>query len=75
MDIDVDRTGYTQDARTAQACDEWTRAPHFRRHLEAAYQTAWEIYQGGEPPRGFSVRPRPPLDTVLTPGSQGAPSL
>jgi protein O-GlcNAc transferase len=47
----------------------------FRRHLEAAYLTAWQIYQRGEPPRSFSISPLPPPATVLTPGSQGAPSL
>jgi len=47
----------------------------FRRHIEAAYLTAWEIYQRGEPPRSFSVGPCPLLDTALTPGLQGAPSL
>jgi predicted O-linked N-acetylglucosamine transferase (SPINDLY family) len=27
----------------------------FRRHIEAAYLTAWEIWQRGESPRGFAV--------------------
>jgi protein O-GlcNAc transferase len=27
----------------------------FRRHIEAAYLTAWQIWQRGEPPRSFSV--------------------
>jgi protein O-GlcNAc transferase len=27
----------------------------FRRHIEAAYTTMWEIFQRGESPRGFSV--------------------
>jgi protein O-GlcNAc transferase len=29
----------------------------FRRHIEAAYSTMWDIYQRGEPPRGFRVEP------------------
>jgi protein O-GlcNAc transferase len=29
----------------------------FRRHLEAAYATMWDIWQRGEPPRSFSVPP------------------
>jgi protein O-GlcNAc transferase len=29
----------------------------FRRHLEAAYATMWDIWQRGEPPRSFSVSP------------------
>ena len=47
----------------------------FRRHLEAAYLTAWEIYQRGEPPRSFSIGPHPPLQTMLILGSQGAAFL
>jgi predicted O-linked N-acetylglucosamine transferase (SPINDLY family) len=47
----------------------------FRRHLEAAYLTAWGIYQRGEPPGSFSISPLPPPGTVLTPLSQGARSL
>jgi predicted O-linked N-acetylglucosamine transferase (SPINDLY family) len=27
----------------------------YRRHLEAAFETMWERYQRGEPPKGFSV--------------------
>jgi protein O-GlcNAc transferase len=27
----------------------------FRRNIEAAYRTMWEIWQRGEPPRGFSI--------------------
>src|SRR5262249_38652588 len=27
----------------------------FRRHIEAAYTTMWEIWQRGEPPRSFAV--------------------
>jgi len=27
----------------------------FRRHIESAYTTMWEIAQRGEPPRSFSV--------------------
>jgi predicted O-linked N-acetylglucosamine transferase (SPINDLY family) len=27
----------------------------FRRHIEAAYRTMWEIWQRGEPPRAFGV--------------------
>jgi predicted O-linked N-acetylglucosamine transferase (SPINDLY family) len=29
----------------------------FTRHIEAAYQTMWEMSQRGEGPRGFSVAP------------------
>jgi len=29
----------------------------FRRHIEAAYTTMWEIWQRGETPRSFSVEP------------------
>ena len=29
----------------------------FTRHLEAAYTTMWEIYQRGETPKSFSVKP------------------
>jgi protein O-GlcNAc transferase len=28
-----------------------------RRHIEAAYATMWDIWQGGENPRSFSVAP------------------
>ncbi len=31
----------------------------FRRHIEAAYLTAWEIWQRGESPRSFAVEPLP----------------
>lgn len=31
----------------------------FRRHMEAAFTTMWEIWQRGEPPRGFAVPPLP----------------
>jgi predicted O-linked N-acetylglucosamine transferase (SPINDLY family) len=33
--------------------------PRFTRHLEAAYQTMWEIFRRGEPPRQIEV---PPLE-------------
>jgi protein O-GlcNAc transferase len=29
----------------------------FRRHIEAAYSTMWDIYRRGESPRGFRVEP------------------
>jgi predicted O-linked N-acetylglucosamine transferase (SPINDLY family) len=29
----------------------------FRRHLESAYETMWDMHQRGEQPRGFDVRP------------------
>ena len=29
----------------------------FRRHIEAAYETMWDIYRRGEPPRNFRVEP------------------
>lgn len=29
----------------------------FRRHLESAYRTMWEIWQSGEPPQSFAVEP------------------
>jgi protein O-GlcNAc transferase len=29
----------------------------FRRHIEAAYETMWEIWQRGESPRSFTVEP------------------
>jgi protein O-GlcNAc transferase len=32
----------------------------FRRHIEAAYTTMWEIWQRGEAPRAFAVEPDPP---------------
>jgi len=32
-------------------------ADRFRRHIEAAYATMWEIWQRGERPRGFAVAP------------------
>lgn len=32
-------------------------ADRFRRHLEAAYTTMWEIHQRGEPARSFAVTP------------------
>ena len=35
-------------------------ADRFRRHLESAYMTMWEIWQAGEPPRSFSVAPLGP---------------
>jgi len=31
----------------------------FRRHIEAAYTTMWQIWQRGEPPRSFAVAPLP----------------
>jgi predicted O-linked N-acetylglucosamine transferase (SPINDLY family) len=31
----------------------------FRRHIEAAYQTMWELWQRRESPRSFSVDPQP----------------
>jgi len=31
----------------------------FRRHIEAAYLTAWEIRQRGESPRSFRVEAAP----------------
>ena len=31
----------------------------FRRHIEAAYLTAWEIWQRGESPRSFKVEAAP----------------
>jgi predicted O-linked N-acetylglucosamine transferase (SPINDLY family) len=31
-------------------------ADRFRRHIEAAYSTMWEIWQRGEPPKGFAVK-------------------
>jgi predicted O-linked N-acetylglucosamine transferase (SPINDLY family) len=30
----------------------------YRRHLEAAYETMWELWQQGESPRGFFVEPQ-----------------
>lgn len=32
----------------------------FRRHLESAYTTMWEIHQRGESPRSFSLPPMRP---------------
>jgi predicted O-linked N-acetylglucosamine transferase (SPINDLY family) len=32
-------------------------ADRFRRHIESAYSTMWEIQQRGEKPRAFSVDP------------------
>ena len=29
----------------------------FRRHIEAAYTRMWKIFERGEPPQSFSVRP------------------
>jgi len=29
----------------------------FRRHIESAYETMWEIWQRGERPRAFAVDP------------------
>jgi len=29
----------------------------YRRHLEAAYTTMWEMYKRGEEPRSFDVEP------------------
>jgi predicted O-linked N-acetylglucosamine transferase (SPINDLY family) len=29
----------------------------FRRHIESAYQTMWQTWQRGEPPRAFAVEP------------------
>ena len=31
----------------------------FRRHIEAAYTTMWDIYRRGESPRSFRVEPSP----------------
>jgi protein O-GlcNAc transferase len=31
----------------------------FRRHIESAYTTMWDIYKRGEPPRGFRIEPIP----------------
>jgi predicted O-linked N-acetylglucosamine transferase (SPINDLY family) len=30
----------------------------FRRHIESAYITMWELYQRGKPPASFNVAPR-----------------
>ena len=32
----------------------------FRQHIEAAYETMWNLWQRGEPPRQFAVEPMPP---------------
>jgi hypothetical protein len=32
----------------------------FRRYIESAFRTLWEISQRGEPPRAFPVEPLPP---------------
>ena len=34
-------------------------ADRYRRHIEAAYTTMWELWQRGESPRSFSVEPLP----------------
>ena len=36
----------------------------FRRHIEAAYATMWDIWQRGEPPRSFAVAPCAPGQDV-----------
>jgi protein O-GlcNAc transferase len=41
-------------AQNRQTCPLFD-AGRFRRHIEAAYTTMWEIWQRGEPPRSFSV--------------------
>ena len=43
----------TQHRRTFPLFD----TKRFTRHIEAAYQTMWERYQRGEPPRSFAVDP------------------
>lgn len=57
----------------------------FRRHIESAYTTMWDIYQRGEPPRGFRVDPIPgaprpsiarrPEDTQKPPAPDCPPHL
>jgi predicted O-linked N-acetylglucosamine transferase (SPINDLY family) len=38
-------------------CKPLFNTDRFRRHIEAAYRTMWEIWRRGEPPRSFSVDP------------------
>lgn len=45
----------------------------YARHLEAAYETMWEIWRRGEQPRAFSVEPRAQMDRVADVGRDAAP--
>jgi predicted O-linked N-acetylglucosamine transferase (SPINDLY family) len=45
------RTRLARNRATAPLFD----TDRFRRHLEAAYRTMWELHQRGEPPRRFGV--------------------
>jgi protein O-GlcNAc transferase len=47
-------------ARNLDTCPLYD-TDRFRRHIEAAYTTMWEIWQRGEAPRAFAVEPDPPL--------------
>jgi protein O-GlcNAc transferase len=38
-------------------------ADRFRRHIEAAYLTVWEIWQRGESPRSFRVEAVPEFES------------
>jgi protein O-GlcNAc transferase len=45
-------------ARNLDTCPLYD-TDRFRRHIEAAYTTMWEIWQRGEAPRAFAVEPDP----------------
>jgi len=45
--------------RNRQACPLFD-VDRFRRHIESAYTTMWELWQHGKRPRSFSVKPHNP---------------
>jgi predicted O-linked N-acetylglucosamine transferase (SPINDLY family) len=51
--LEMVRQKLIENRRTAPLFD----TDRFRRHIESAYTTMWEIFQKGEVPRSFYVRP------------------
>jgi protein O-GlcNAc transferase len=58
---------YLQEVRDRLARNRLTHplfnTDRFRRHLEAAYRTMWDIWRRGEAPRSFRVEPIPDADS------------
>ena len=50
--------GYRNRLATNRLTHPLFDTDRFRRHIEAAYMTMWELWQRGEQPRSFSVEPR-----------------
>ena len=49
--------GYRNRLATNRLTHPLFDTDRFRRHIEAAYMTMWELWQRGEQPRSFSVEP------------------